>query len=76
MEFPLTAISRLLANRRLSAKALMTEPDINNCIVNLCFQSYLDLVTVGPHQLYSCLFQTYLSNKCMYVCIAHAVKEI
>ena len=92
MEFPLTAISRLLANRRLPAKVLMTEPDINNCIVtlivNLCSsQSYLDLVTVGPHQLYNC-FQTYLSNKCMYVCmyvcmcvcmyvcIAHAVKEI
>ena len=68
MEFPLTAISRLLANRRLPAKVLMTEPDINNCIVNLCSQSYLDLVTVGPHQLYNC-FQTYLSNKCMYVCM-------
>ena len=31
--------------------------------------SYLDLVIVGPHQLYSCLFQTHLSNKCMYVCM-------
>ena len=30
--------------------------------------SHLDLVVVGPHHLYSCLLQTYLSNKCMYVC--------
>ena len=30
--------------------------------------SYLDLVVVGPHQLYSCLFQTYFSNKNVHVC--------
>ena len=29
--------------------------------------SYLDLVVVGPHQLYSCLFQTYLSNNVIYL---------
>ena len=27
----------------------------DNCIVNL-YISYLDLVAVGPHQLYSCSF--------------------
>ena len=31
--------------------------------------SYLDLVVLGPHQLYSCLLQTYLLNKCIYVCM-------
>ena len=52
MEFPLTAISRLLATRRLSAKVLVTEPDINNCIVNLCLVAYFKA--------------TYQINVCMY----------
>ena len=40
--------------------------------------SYLDLVIVGPHQLYSCLFQTHLSKKyiCMYVCTKREANNI
>ena len=52
MKFHLTAISRLLATRLLSAKVLMTEPDINNCIVNLSLVAYFKA--------------TYQINVCMY----------
>ena len=42
----------------------------DNCIVNL-YISYLDLIVVGPHQLYSCLFKpTYQINVFMYVWIS------